>query len=367
MAVKTLLLGVGTALPRYRIAQNEAASFMKRVHLEGSVQERSPAQERQLERRIDYLYRRSGIESRYTCCPEFTDGAAVSAARMTLVERMQRYEREVVPQATSASEAALARSGLAAAQITHLVFATCTGFVVPGPDQQVAGALGLGRDLRRVQIGFMGCQAALHGLQVADAFCRSDPAARVLLVCAELCSLHFRDSVADQDLVANCLFGDGAAAAILVPDSAGVGAGDHLPLQIRGFESRLLPDSADFLTWRIDDDAFSMGLDPGTPRVLAKSLPAFVAQWSAALPHDGLHWAVHPGGPAILNAVEEALRMSPQALENSRQVLRSFGNMSSPTVLFVLERTLAQMVPGQSGVALSFGPGLSIEGMRFSC
>ncbi len=363
MKPETLLLGIGTAVPRYRIAQDEAAYFMKRAHLSGAGDERrSPQQQRVLERRIDYLYRRSGIESRYSCCPEFADGSAMTVAHMTLAERMQRYEREVVPLAVRACESALERTATAAAQITHLVFATCTGFVAPGPDQQVARALGLRTDLRRLQIGFMGCQAALHGLQVADAFCRSDPTARVLLVCAELCSLHFRNSDTDEDLVANCLFADGAAAAIL-GSSAGVD-GSHA--RIRGFESWVLEDSADFLTWRIDNAAFSMGLDPGTPRVLAKSLPAFAQQLLAPEREEHPQWAIHPGGPAILDAAQEALRLPAEMVDGSRSVLRDFGNMSSPTVLFVLERTLCAMEPGGTGAALSFGPGLSIEGMRFT-
>lgn len=363
MKPETLLLGIGTAVPSYRIAQDEAARFMKQTHLEGAGDEwRSPRQQRLLERRIDYLYRRSGIESRYSCCPEFADGSAMTAAHMTLAERMQRYEREVVPLAVRACESALERTATDAAQLTHLVFATCTGFVAPGPDQQVARALGLRTDLRRVQIGFMGCQAALHGLQVADAFCRSEPAARVLLVCAELCSLHFRNSDSDEDLVANCLFADGAAAAILSSSPDYV---DGSYARIRGFESCVLEDSADFLTWRIGNAAFSMGLDPGTPRVLAKSLPAFAEQLLAPEREENPHWAIHPGGPAILDAAQEALRLPAEMVDGSRSVLRDFGNMSSPTVLFVLERTLRAMESGSIGAALSFGPGLSIEGMRF--
>jgi alpha-pyrone synthase len=359
----TVLLGLGTAVPRYRIAQDEAASFMKRAHLDDATHEqRSPQQQRFLERRIDYLYRRSGIESRYTCCPEFADGAAVSAAHMTMAERMQRYEREVVPLSTQACQRALEQAGLAPTEITHVVFVTCTGFVAPGPDQQVARQLGLRPDVRRLQIGFMGCQAALHGLQVADAFCRSDPAARVLLVCAELCSLHFRNSAADEDLVANCLFADGAAAAILVADSVPAHLGDGA-LRIGGFESCVLPDSADLLTWRIGNRTFSMGLDPATPQALSKSLPAFTARLLAT--DHGSQWIVHPGGPAILDAAQEALQLPGEALASSRQVLREFGNMSSPTVLFVLQRAMQDTTTGQIGVAMSFGPGLSIEGMRF--
>ncbi len=283
---------------------------------------------------------------------------------MTLVERMQRYEREVVPLAARACESALERTATTAAQITHLVFATCTGFVAPGPDQQVARVLGLRADLRRLHIGFMGCQAALHGLQVADAFCRSDPEARVLLVCAELCSLHFRNSDTDEDLVANCLFADGAAAAVLGLESDGTDK-DAVPLRIRGFKSCVLEDSADFLTWRIDNAAFSMGLDPGTPRVLAKSLPAFAEQLSPKR-EENLHWAIHPGGPAILDAAREALRLPAAGVDGSTSVLRDFGNMSSPTVLFVLDHMLPAMEPETTGAALSFGPGLSIEGMRFT-
>lgn len=139
---ETLLQGIGTVVPCYRIARVDAARFIKWVHRESAgAAGRSPEQQRQLDRRIDYLCRRSGIESRYSCCPEFAGGLASTAAHMTMTERMQRYEREVVPLAVWACEQALERAGTAAADITNLVFATCTGFVAPGPDQQVARSL----------------------------------------------------------------------------------------------------------------------------------------------------------------------------------------------------------------------------------
>ena len=352
----TRILGFGTAVPDHAIDQEAALRFMKALHLFDD----GPAS-RRLERRLNIIYRRSGIERRYSCCPEYALGEAGRLpSGWGLDRRMERYKSEVAHLARQAALNALENSQSDPGEITHILFATCTGFVAPGPDLAVAGALGLSPDIRRVQIGFMGCQAALHGLQVANAFCDSDRTARVLLICAELCTLHFRETVDDETLIANCLFGDGAAAAVLAGDDC-----DRGFLSISGFSSRVFPDSADLLTWRIGDSSFIMGLDLSTPRAISKSLPAFARNLGAA-DGDPNNWAVHPGGPAILEATERAANFPPGALRVSREILRDYGNMSSPTTLFVLDRVAAGMKPGEEGVAMAFGPGLSVEAMRFA-
>jgi alpha-pyrone synthase len=337
--------GVGTAVPHYRIEQQQVLDFMRGCYRGDD----------RILRRLGYLFRRSQIEARYSCCPEFTEPGESewSYGRRSTAERMVLYEQCAGALATEAAERALRVSPFAAADITHLVFVTCTGFVTPGPELEAVDKLGLQRDIRRLQIGFMGCQAALHGLQAADAICRADQAARVLLISVELCTLHFKSEPSEENLVVNSLFGDGAAALVLGAVEA--------PCHLLRFASQLVPEERELISWRIGDRGFHMGLDLAAPKALRGVLLDFVSGLVEAR-EDMAFWAVHPGGRAILDVVERSLALGTEELAASRAILREYGNMSSPSVLFVLDRLLAT---GQTGLGtmLSFGPGLSLEGM----
>jgi len=308
---------------------------------------------------------RSGIASRYsvlepsvppgsgTACGFYTTGGAYPSTRA----RMQRYEREAAPLADAAFE----RLGLSAEapRITHLIAATCTGFVAPGLDRHLVGRHGLPRGIERSMVGFMGCQAAVNALKLAWHIVRSEPRARVLVVCLELCTLHLQATSSLEQLLCFLLFADGCAAALVSAEPAG--------LKVEGFQSIVLPEAGDMITWRIGDDGFDMHLSGKVPNTLAHALPG----WSAEM-LDGKGagdvdlWAVHPGGRTILDAVEHALRLGPHALAASRAILHDYGNMSSATLMFVLASIMETALPGQRGCALAFGPGLSAESMRFS-
>ena len=353
---------IGTAVPETRVSREQALRFMKAHH----------APEPDLGRRLDYVYRRSRIDCRHSCCPEFArppgsrkggeDGAAGSFlfGEPQLVCRMNRYEAAVVPLALEASMRALSElEGFTPEEVTHLIVVTCTGFFAPGPDVVLAQQLGLRSDIQRLQIGFMGCQAALQGLQVADAICRGDSEAVVLMVCAELCTIHFHREPTLENLIINSLFADGAAAAVVSSRQLAV----TQRFTICDFHSQLMPDSSPpLISWKIGQTGFRMGLDPGTPKAVREYLPDFV---DALLSKAGLRradagWAIHPGGRAILDAAEKCLNLRREQLATSWEVLRCFGNMSSPTILFVLDRTEAP-----EGLAFSFGPGLSMEGVSW--
>lgn len=346
--MKTGFWSVGTAVPEYRIEQLQVLDFMRDCY----------TTEQRTNRRLAYIYRRSQIETRYTCCPEFAARGRTTAqhfGQRSTAERMALYEEVAGELAVAAAEQALQAAPYGAAEITHLLFVTCTGFVAPGPELTVIEKLGLRHDIRRLQIGFMGCQAALQGLQTADAICRADADARVLLVCVELCTLHFSSDPSEENLVVNSLFGDGAAAMVLASAAA--------PCRLVRFASQLLPKRRELISWRIGDSGFRMGLDITAPAALHDGLPAFVDRLLAGCARiEMVCWAVHPGGRAILDVVERSLGLVGDQLKPSRRILRDYGNMSSPTVLFVLQRLMAG---GQSGLGamLSFGPGLSLEGM----
>lgn len=238
--------------------------------------------------------------------------------------------------------------------ITHLVVASCTGFTAPGTDQRIAALLGLSPSVERLLIGYMGCYAAIVALRSARHIVRSQPDARVLVVCVELSSLHLQEEPHIEPLLAMLQFGDGAAAALVTAEPGGIA--------LRQPFSTTLPDSADLIRWNLGDHGFAMHLSGEVPGVLAAALadPAMLPIPS----RDVDLWAIHAGGRSILDAVARGLDLPADALEHSRAVLRAFGNMSSATLLFVLARILAGEEEGQ-GIALAFGPGLAAEGLTF--
>ena len=235
--------------------------------------------------------------------------------------------------------------------ITHLVVASCTGFVAPGIDQLLAARLGLPASVERTLVGFMGCYAAVAALRTARHIVRSESAACVLVVTVELSTLHLQDASDPEPLLAQLLFGDGAAAALVTATPAG--------LSIDTPFSLALPDSAGLIRWDIGDTGFAMHLSGAVPARIAAALAEPGAR--ALLSADTL--AVHAGGRSILDAVEAALGLDPAMLEPSRAVLRDHGNMSSATLMFVLARLIGG---GRGGVAIAFGPGLAAEGFRFA-
>ncbi|MEP2234371.1 MAG: type III polyketide synthase [Alteripontixanthobacter sp.] len=242
--------------------------------------------------------------------------------------------------------------------ITHLVVASCTGFVAPGIDQIIARRLGLGAHVERVLIGFMGCYAAVTSLRTARHIVRSQPDARVLVVTVELSSLHHQSYEQIEPLMAVSQFGDGAAAALVTGAGEGLALGDPLSVE--------LEQSDELIRWHIGDTGFEMHLSGEVPGRIRAALQDEALRVRITEGHDvGAieAWAVHAGGRSILDAVEGGLGLGEDALRHSREVLRTCGNMSSSTLMFVLERAMQERPA--SGVALAFGPGLAMEGLRF--
>ncbi|MDB5675849.1 MAG: Chalcone synthase, partial [Sphingomonas bacterium] len=241
-----------------------------------------------------------------------------------------------------------------------LVVASCTGFVAPGIDQIIARALDLPPSVERLLIGFMGCYAAVSALRTARHIVRSEPEARILVVCVELSTLHLQETGEIEPLLAMLQFGDGAAAALVTADASGFALGAPF--------ATTLADSAELIRWAITDTGFAMHLSGEVPGRIAAALADPVVAQAATGGHapEAIDaWAVHAGGRSILDAVEHALKLGPDALAASRGVLADFGNMSSATLMFVLARLLAGPRIDK-GVALAFGPGLAAEGFTFA-
>jgi alpha-pyrone synthase len=203
-------------------------------------------------------------------------------------------------------------------------------------------------------IGFMGCYAAINGLKQARHIVRSEPRESVLMVNLELCSLHLNETQDLEEVLSFLIFGDGCAASLISSEPAG--------LEIDGFRAMQLDGTRKLITWRIGDLGFDMMLSGRVPREIAKELRA---QTDSLQPHEVDLWAVHPGGRSVLDAVQDGLGLCPEALRASRRVLSEFGNMSSASVMFVMHELMGKTQPGRRGCAISFGPGITAETMRF--
>ena len=348
MTARVFINRIGGAVPRFEV-HRKFVDFAPRLL--------DDERERQLYRR---MVERSQIARRYSCLapsenPERLDdeGFYRRGRFPDTGERMARYDREALPLALAA--VASLGSGLARDGVTHLIVASCTGFAAPGLDLQLAEALGLAPEVERTIVGFMGCSAAIPALKLARHVVRSQPQARVLLVAVELCTLHLQEAGPLDAVLSFTLFADGAAAALV--------SGAPLGLEIEGFEAAVLPATAGHITWRIGAFGFDMHLSGAVPAAIARNLPRLRCL-AGQETRDVAFWAVHPGGRSILDAVEGALGLGPQALRYSRETLRQYGNMSSASVLFVLREIIGEDEAGR-GCAMAFGPGIAAEAMRF--
>jgi len=270
--------------------------------------------------------------------------------------RMRAY-REHAPRLAMKAIAGL-DLGTAARRITHVIVTSCTGFYAPGLDLEIVEQCGLDPSVERTVVGFMGCYAAINALKLARHIVRSGPESRVLVVNLELCSLHLTEARGLEQILSFLVFGDGCAASVVSADPRG--------LALDRFRSVLVPETRELITWNIGDQGFDMVLSGKVPGAVRRGLES-----SAAAILDGAStadidvWAVHPGGRSVLDAVESGLGLPPAALAVSRAVLRAYGNMSSATVMFVLEKILGTARAGERGCAMSFGPGLTAETFLF--
>ena len=355
---------IGTATPAHRLAQPTIAGFMA-----GALELDAAGT-----RKLGALYRVSGIAHRYSVLADY--GRANGAYEFfpntpglepfpSVSQRMAAYRREALPLALAAVRDSLRQApGIEANSLTHLITVSCTGMYAPGLDIELVTTLELSTSVRRTCVNFMGCYAAVNALRLADSIVRADPAARVLVVSVELCTLHFQKSHQPDHLVSNALFGDGAAACLVL--------GQPLPgrsLALRAFHCGLAPEGTKDMAWHIGDFGFEMTLSGYVPALIEGGIGQLLTELLHDLPvrrQDIRHFALHPGGRKILEAIENALGLSKEDNRYAYQVLRDYGNMSSATVLFVLRELLAATTPAEAGapvLSCAFGPGLTLEAM----
>ena len=305
---------------------------------------------------------RSGIAHRYSVLAPGGNGAGVDAegfyrlgAFPDTATRMKKFEACAPGLAVEAVEKLLA--GEDRSRITHVIVTSCTGLSAPGIDLELVERCNLAPSVERTMVGFMGCYAAINALKLARHIVRSEPSARVLAVNLELCTLHLQETAELEEILSFLLFADGCAAALVTADPVGV--------EMNSFRAALVPDTRELIRWHIREQGFDMVLSGAVPGAIRTALSEARDEILGGA-NDIELWAVHPGGRTVLEAVEQGFALPPAALTASRAVLNDYGNMSSGTVMFVLDSIMRTGGEGgQRGCAMSFGPGLVAETMMF--
>ncbi|MBA4167308.1 MAG: type III polyketide synthase [Chitinophagaceae bacterium] len=352
------IVSIGTALPEFRHKQQDILQFMLHAY-------QPEAEDR---RRITLLYERSGIDQRYSVIPDFTkenDGKKFFPDTSdlepfpTLENRMELYDEKATELSIRAINDCLADQ-IDPKEITCLITVSCTGMSAPGLDICIMQQMGLSPDIQRSSVNFMGCYAAIHALKMADNICRADENAKVMIVCTELCTLHFQKDCEMDSIASALLFADGSAAALITGDNyAGKG------LRISNFYSEVALHGRKDMAWHLSGKGFLMRLSAYIPQLLQAGITPLLQKALKAGNHDRqsiTRWAIHPGGKKILETIGKELSLTKDDLESSFEVLREHGNMSSPTILFVLKNIMQQMKEEKEKIfAAAFGPGLTME------
>jgi alpha-pyrone synthase len=325
------------------------------------------------EKLLNSLYEASGISYRYSVLPDFVRGKSDFTffpqthdlePFPTVGNRMDIYKKEALPLSLKAIRDCLGqRPEVEPADISHLIVVSCTGMYAPGLDIELIEKLRLRKNVERICVQFMGCYAAFNAMKIADYICKSDPAAKVLVICVELCSIHFQKSKERDKIVSNALFGDGAAVLLIEPDAVKSG----ISLSLESFACELAPNSHSDMAWHIADHGFEMTLSSYVPQVIKGGIGALAGKLIERLDltrDDITFYAIHPGGRRILEVCEEELNIERGHNACAYRVLSEFGNMSSPTVLFVLKEHWKDLSPVDDSkkiLSFAFGPGLTME------
>ena len=358
------IISIGTAVPKYKIPQMEVASFMVNLlNLDEPFRSK-----------LFKIYESSGIGYRHSVLQDYTksyedftfypDNKEAEPFPST-DQRMKAYKKEALPLAMQAINDCFTNlDQVNKQQITHIITVSCTGLYAPGLDIELIEALHLPYHVQRSGINFMGCYAAFNALKAADHICKSDPEAKVLIVCVELCTLHFQKGKDIESILVNALFSDGAAAVLM---SSGLETGNQM--DIENFYCSIAPYGKPDMTWDIGNSGFNMRLSPLVPDIIKDGIGELCNNLLKQVNfdiHDIDFFAIHPGGRKILEVIEEKLEISKDDNYPAYKILYHFGNMSSPTVLFVLKEIWEKLEKednDKSILSFAFGPGLTLESM----
>ncbi len=345
------IVSIGTASPDHQHRQRDIMDFM--------LETLNP--DEKTRKLLHVLYQRSGIDKRYSVLQDFSLPAherpyfRPNSPSPSIEQRMAIYTPTAVVLSLKAIQNCL--KNVDSSEITHLITVTCTGLSAPGLDILLMQALQLRPDIVRTSVNFMGCYAAIHGLKLADAFCKASPNAKVLVVCTELCTLHFQQATDLDALLSSTLFADGSAACLVTSDT---GEG----LCIHEFYAQVALQGKADMAWNLSSTGFLMALTNHVPQLVKTEINGLLnkALEKVALRQEDIrHWAIHPGGRNIVEAAQQALHLPDEALLPAYQVLHDYGNMSSPTILFVLKEIMEKAQHQEPIFAVAFGPGITME------
>ena len=351
------IVSIGTAVPEYRHEQEKIFEFMSRVYAINETEKR----------KLRFLYKYSGIKNRYSVLNDYSLPASewkffIPTENLepfpSIEKRMKSFREHAAPLSLKAIDNCL--TDFQDQTITHLITVSCTGMSAPGLDLELMELLDLPATTWRTSVNFMGCYAAIHALKLADVICKSDTKATVLIVCVELCTLHFQKKYNPDNISSGILFGDGAAAVLVTGNNEMAG------MNIEHFYSSVSLKNKQEMVWEMSSSGFLLTLSGYIPDLIEEDFGGFVndALTGTDLKKEDItHWCIHPGGKKILEAVHNSLQFTNGQLEHCYDVLNDYGNMSSPTVLFVLQRIQQALNNKQRNniFGAAFGPGLTIE------
>ncbi len=352
------IIGIGTALPAHQHKQDDIMQFMQSVYALNDTEKR----------KLRFLYHQSGIQYRHSVVADynrpvhewkFYPQSENLEPFPSLEMRMTWFNKYAPPLSVDAIRDCI-DGHIHARDITHLITVSCTGMSAPGLDLQVMALMDLPKNIYRSSVNFMGCYAAIHALKMADAICKNEVSARVVIVCTELCTLHFQKEPTADNIASSLLFADGSAAVLVTHDSfAGRG------YRIHDFYAEVVPKGKKDMAWELSGTGFLMTLSGYVPELIEEDFEDLVGR---ALAHAGKtkadidNWCIHPGGKRILDVIGKTLQFPDHTLDSSYGVMNDYGNMSSPTILFVLKRIMQQVKKGDEEIfGAAFGPGLTME------
>lgn len=354
------ITAIATNTPEHAHSQHDLYEFADAVYCQDAVESR----------KLRFLYRQSGIETRYSVIPDYSlpVGERTFFANTkdlepfpTLEQRMKCYEESAVTLSVKTIRNCI-KDKIKSSEITHLITVSCTGMSAPGLDLEIMEAMELPVNTQRTSVNFMGCYAAIHGLKLAHAFCSSTPGANVIVLCTEFCTLHFQKENTTDNIMSSLLFADGCGAML-------VQQGDNQKgIRIENFFSEVAFNGKKDMSWQLSGKGFLMTLTGYVPELLKEDFEKLVSKALAAAgkaKSDITHWCIHPGGKKILQVIEDSLQLGKDELACSYEVLKNYGNMSSASIVFVLQLMMKKMEAAPDNAAnifaAAFGPGLTME------
>lgn len=355
------IVSISTALPEFKHDQNDILNFMQNVYAMDEVEKR----------KLKFLYHQSGIKTRYSVLPDYSLSVnewqfypvSENLEPFPSLELRMKWYNETAPQLSVNALKKCIDQKINKEEITHLITVSCTGMSAPGLDLQIMEMLDLPKNIFRTSVNFMGCYAAIHAMKLADSFCKNERNVKVLIVSTELCTLHFQKKTSADNIASALLFGDGSAAILITHDD------DNLQgLRLKSFYSEVGFNGKEHMSWQLSSTGFLMKLSGYVPELIEEDFDYLMqkALQNATMAKEEIsHWCIHPGGKRILSSIEKCTSLTADDLQFSYQVLNDYGNMSSPTILFVLKEMMDSLKNKKENkvniFGAAFGPGLTME------